>query len=59
MARNPSNATVMLEGCEAMWNICMNANLQDNIGHHGGCAAVAVTLKSHLENATGSNNNEK
>ena len=52
MVRAPSNATIMLEGCEAMWRICMNANLQDDIGRRGGCAAVVVTLRSHPENAT-------
>ena len=52
MVRSPDNSTVMHEGCEIMWKICMNANEQDKLGHNGACAAVVVTLKKHENNAT-------
>ena len=51
MARRPENATVMEEGCNALWHICLNANDQDSLGRHkGACAAVVVALKTHMDN---------
>ena len=51
MVKNPENATIMEEGCNAMWYICMNANEQDALGRHrGACAAVVVSLKQHMDN---------
>ena len=50
MLNQADNATVMENGCDAMWKICLNANEQDALGRtRGACAAVAVTLKKHLE----------
>ena len=51
MLNQAENATVMEQGCDAMWKICLNANEQDALGRsRGACAAVAVTLKKHPEN---------
>ena len=48
MLRQAENATVMQQGCDVMWKICMNAKEQDTLGRSkGACAAVAVTLKRH------------
>ncbi len=48
MLRQAENATVMQQGCDVMWKICLNANEQDTLGRtKGACAAVAVTLKRH------------